>query len=81
MTLTVVKEVPKRARKKTLIGGYLDEFMRMNVKVVKVDFNEKEYKSAKNCQAAFLNACKRGAYPIKVQIINDKVYLIRKDMD
>ena len=79
MTLTVVKEVPRKAKKN--LRGMLDEFMRMNVKAVRVDFNEKEYAHIHSCDSSFHKAVSAGAYPIDVRMFENCVYLERRDMD
>lgn len=81
MKLTVVKEVPKKAAYKSILNGYLAEFMKMNVKVVKINFNDREYKCASSCQSAFRRAAIAGGYPVTVTARNKEVYLIRRDMD
>ena len=80
MKLTVVKEVPKTRSIRTNVIGYVEEFMKMNVKVVKIDFNEKEYKSPYSCQGSFTKAIKLLGYPITATTRNKEVFLIRNDM-
>lgn len=79
MKFIEVKEVPRKLYRIDL-QNHLEEFMRMNVKIVKVDFNEREYKSAETCRTSFLNAIKRGAFPIDVKCVNKEIYLVRRDM-
>ena len=62
------------------VGTYLQEFMKMNVKTVRVDYSSDEYTSAQCATTPFRYAINADGYPIKVQIINGDVYLIRTDM-
>lgn len=80
MKLTVMKEVPEKRSAMKNIVGYLDEFMKMNVKVVKIEYNEKEYSKSTSCQSAFSKAVKRNGYPVTVTCRNKEIFLIRNDM-
>ena len=78
MTFTKYEgELPKRKYHK--LEGLLNEFMNMNTKIVKVEF-EDEYKSAKTCRDTFAISAKRYCLPIYAQMNNGEVYLIRRDM-
>lgn len=79
MKFTVMEELPRK-REYNPLGKYLEEFMRMNVKVVRVDIDAHEYSHPKVCQTTLYFAIKRRALPIKVSMRSDKVYLIRTDM-
>lgn len=80
MKLTVVDKVPEKRCARKNIVGYLDEFMKMNVKVVKVEFNKKEYKQIQGCQSSFSKAIKKNGYPVIATQKNKELYLIRNDM-
>ena len=58
----------------------LETFMRMNVKTAKVIYTKSEYSCATSAGAS----CRRGAkyigLPIKVNVRNGNVYLIRTDL-
>ena len=56
------------------------EFMRMNIKVAKVDFKEREYKNTTIAYHTLHRACKRHAVPITVRMRNGEVYMVRTDM-
>lgn len=79
MKFTVMEELPRK-REYNPLGKYLEEFMRMNVKVARVDFDAHEYASAKVCQTTLYTSIKRRALPIKTSVRNNEVYLIRTDM-
>lgn len=58
----------------------LDEFMSMNVKVVKVELGKGEYTKLGNAQIGLSRAAKRDGYPVNAHVINNELYLIRRDM-
>lgn len=62
------------------VQAYLTEFMNMNVKAVKVEFREDEYKSARYCMTSFWKSARSGCFPIDVRLRNGEVYLVRRDM-
>lgn len=80
MKFTVVEELPKKRKEYNRLGNYLEEFMRMNVKVVRVDLGVGEYSCPKVCQSTLYSAAKRRALPIKTSMRANEVYLIRTDM-
>ena len=78
MKFVKVNEIPSHVKPVCRMYAYLKEFMRMNIKVARVD--DHGYKSAKvaaNCIGA---ACKRHVLPIDARLSNGEVYLIRRDM-
>lgn len=79
MKFVEVKEMPRKLYNENL-QMRLKELMKMNVKIVKVDFNEREYKNTETCRAAFNKAVHRGAFPIDVKTVNKEIYLVRRDM-
>lgn len=84
MRFTVLKEneIPGRGRcKKTKLEAELTEFMKMNVKCVRVVFTELEYKNVASAQGCLSKAAKRHAFPIDVFSREGKLYLMRTDMD
>lgn len=60
--------------------AYLDEFMAMNEKVVRVELDNGEYLDYKSCYSSFCKAVRNGGYPVKVTMSQGIVYLQRKDM-
>lgn len=79
MKFVEVKEVPEVRCRKNL-QGYLNEFMAWNIKVAKVEFNEKEYKNARSAQASFHKAIKTSKLPLTIIKRNDEIFLVRNDM-
>ena len=81
MRFVEVNELPEHIRStKSNFKHRLDEFMAMNIKVARVEFDSSEYNSRESCRGAFVSACKRYSYPIRAVGINGDVYLIRKDL-
>jgi hypothetical protein len=81
MKFVEVKEVPNMLRgRRYRLTNYWEEFMKMNVKVVKVDLSEHEYSSIKVARTTFIASIKRGGYPIDVALRKNEVYLVRRDM-
>ena len=66
----------KRHNLKELLEG----FMSMNVKQVKVTFEEGEYKKPEYGPKALDVAAKRYVLPIDVHFIGGECYLVRRDM-
>ena len=73
-------EVP-RGKRMYKLEGELKEFMAMNVKYVKVQFTNIEYKSALTCYSSLAKAIKRYSLPIRAFTYKGKLYLERTDMD
>lgn len=75
-------EIPGGGRcKKSKLEAELTEFMKMNVKCVRVVFTELEYKSVASAQCCLSKAAERYAFPIDVFSREGKLYLMRTDMD
>ncbi|NCE64149.1 hypothetical protein D1159_05990 [Pseudoflavonifractor sp. 524-17] len=74
MKLIPVEAVPKR-RGKHRLQDLMEEFMRGDADVVKIDFSERDYKSAKVCRSCLGVAAKHSGYPIKVWLREGVVYL------
>lgn len=79
MKFTVVKEIPERTKKKKLLH-ILDEFMNMNVKYAKFEFNENEYKTASSANGNLRKAANNYGYPITVRMVDGVVYFERRDI-
>lgn len=81
MKFTEVKELPERTITTYKRPQYVfEEFLRLNIKIAKVEFNKNEYSST---QSAFANCkmyAKRDGYPIDVRMRNGELYFIRRDM-
>lgn len=79
MKFVEVKEVPGLRSYHNLKVKW-DEFMSMNVKVVKIDLDEEEYKSVYTARDTISRSVKNLGYPITVTVRNNEIYLIRRDM-
>lgn len=80
MTMAKVDTMPaKRCSKKCLMDIF-NEFISMNVKLAKVEFEENEYKSVKVADSVLRVAAKRYGVPIKVRMRNDEIYFERRDI-
>lgn len=73
-------EIPKFWKPRSKIDAELTEFMRMNVKCVRVTFGENEYSSVKSAQNILNTGAKRTGFPIKARQRKGKLYLVRTDM-
>ena len=70
-----------RRRNMMKIEGEFKEFLKMNVKIVKVTFTKNEYSSAKSCYNSLYKAAKRLAIPISVKFRDGVVYLINNEIE
>lgn len=69
-----------KAVNRTPVKKYLQEFMDMNVKTVRLDFSEDEYLSPTSCHNSFRSSAHYNKFPIDVKMINGEVYLVRWDL-
>ncbi len=74
MKLIPVETVPRRWGRHHL-QDLIAEFVKSDAKVVRVDFNEHDYKSAISCQSCLRVAAKRSGYPVKVMRREKNVFL------
>lgn len=77
--IEMVNGLPKRENHK--LNLLLKEFVRMNVKVAKVDLDKHEYKSTTVARSVISNACKRHCVPVRTKIVDGILYLVRTDME
>lgn len=83
MKFVKVDKLPESNRRYTSaykVEARIQEFMNMNIKIARVDYNESDYKSIKTAYTGFKNACKRYVAPIDVKVVNKELYLIRRDI-
>lgn len=80
MKFTVVEKVPNIRKAKKKLRNILDEFMNMNVKAVKFEFDENEYKNAKSCYGNLHKAARNYGYPVNVCKRNGEIYFERRDI-
>lgn len=58
----------------------LTEFLNMNVEAARVVLGKSEYRNLDSAINALRNAARRYGMPIKVAMIENNIYLIRKDI-
>jgi hypothetical protein len=81
MKFTKVEKVPEKNRGKKRLQVFFSEFMTANVKTARVDFAEGDYANVNVARTTLSTAAMRGAFPIRVCIRGDEIYLVRTDMD
>lgn len=74
MKLIPVESIPKR-RSKHHLQDLIEEFVNGNVEIVKVDFNDHDYKSSKVCRSCLGVVAKKSGYHLKVSLRNNEVFL------
>lgn len=74
-------EIPAKNNRRHDLLDRLKGFMKMNVKVVEIQFDENDYKSLKVAHECIGVSIKRSGLPIKRIRRGDKLYLVRTDMD
>ena len=77
MKFVKVNEVPKAAVTRDM-NAYLKEFMRMNIKMARVD--DHGYKDARVASNCIASAVRRHVFPIDVRLSEGEVYLVRRDI-
>lgn len=81
MKFVKVDELPEVKRTYHSLQAYIEEFMKMNTKVVLVELKPGEYSSVKVAHTTIWVACRRSGYPVTCSRRNGKIYLVRKDME
>lgn len=74
MKLVPVEAVPKR-RSRHHLQDLIEEFVTGDAKVVKIDFNDHDYKSSQVCRSCLGVAAKKSGHPIKVSLRDGEVFL------
>lgn len=74
MKLIPVGEIPGR-RGRHHLQDLIKEFVESDAKIVKIDFNDHDYKSSKVCRSCLGVAAKKSGHPIKVSIRGEEVFL------
>lgn len=77
MKFVKVDVVPKRRHGRHDLQGLLGVFMNSGNKIVKVDFNDRDYALPNVCANCIRVAIKRLGYPIKVMQRDKEVYLVK----
>lgn len=80
MNFVEVERLPEKRRPKKSLKNLFNEFMNMNIKLAKVDLNERDYKSVAVAYSVLRNAAKKHDYPIKVYLRDGNVYFMRRDI-
>lgn len=83
MKLVPIKMLPSRRANCQYknIREYISNFMRMNVKYVRVDYMREEFANVYSASGSFVRMIKLFDYPIRAVIINSELYLVRTDME
>lgn len=75
MKFVEVNEIPMEKRGWHPLQDMIEEFVNSDIKIVKVDFDERDYKSLKTCDNSFRVAVKRSGHRVKVMQRNGELYL------
>ena len=83
MKLIIVEELPKIRKHKysyAEMQAKFEEFMKLGVRLAKVEFAEGEYSSIISARNVMARSAKTHGFPIKVMMRNYEVYFERLDM-
>lgn len=58
----------------------LDAFMKMGIKIARVDILDGEFANVRSIESSLNSAVRIGAFPIKVVRRQSRLYLVRKDI-
>jgi hypothetical protein len=75
--LVEVKEIPKRRCGKHHLANFLDEFMKSDMKLAKIEYRDRDYVNVKSCYTCCYRAAKHSGFPIKVLLRGENVYLVK----
>ena len=75
MKFVEVNEIPMEKRGRHPLQDMIEEFVNSGIKIVKVDFDKRDYKSLKTCDNSFRVAVKRLGHRVKVMQRNGELYL------
>ena len=76
MKLIRVDTLPKKNVKKR-VQEFIKEFADSDMKIAKVDFTERDYKSPRVCYSCIGVAIRRSKRPVRVCMRGDEVYLTK----
>lgn len=71
-----VDNLPKR-RTRHRLQDFIADFIKCEAKVVKIEFSERDYKSAKVCRNCLDVAAKSSGYSIRACIRDGQVFLVK----
>lgn len=82
MKFVEVERLPRNVRggRKSRLKNILDEFMGMNVKFARYEFDEDAYEKVVYGYKSLYNAAKHYGYPVTVHISNNEIYFERRDI-
>lgn len=75
MKFVKVNDIPKNERGWHSLQDMIEQFVNSDIKIVKVDFDEHDYKSLKSCDNSMRVAVKRSGHRVKVVQRNGELYL------
>lgn len=80
MTLTPVTSLPinKRYGPRNDLQTIVEQFADSNFEIARVDYEVTEYVNANILYACLWNALKHSNRPIKVRMVNNEVYLLKR---
>lgn len=81
MKFVKVDKLPEVKRTYHPLQAYIEEFMKLNTKVVLVELKPGEYSNIKVAHTTIWGACRKSGYPVTCSRRNGKIYLVRKDME
>lgn len=78
MNLVPVESVPQRAATRHRLQDLIEEFVNGDADIVRVEFGEKDYKSAKVARSCLSVAITRSRRNIKVMLRGDQIFLSKE---
>lgn len=75
MKLIPVKDIPSRHYKACKLQSALEEFSKMDAKIVMIDPIAEGYSTPNGMVSSMWKAIKRYGYPMKVHLCQGKIYL------
>lgn len=75
MKMIPVDCIPEKAHDRHRLQDLIQEFVNMDAKIVKLDFDQDDYKSPAVCRSCLAIAIQRSKRPIKVWRRGDEVFL------
>lgn len=77
MKLTYVDELPKKSGTKLRLQALIDEFVKSNREIAKIEIEDGHYKSIMIARGCIDIACRRSGHPVKVAKRGNNLYLVR----
>lgn len=76
MKFTIIEELPK-PRGYNRVRRIIEEFVESNADFAWVEIEEGEYKTLKTAMWSLSNSARKSGLPVKVRMIDKKIYLVR----